>query len=163
MNFSEQQKQILRNLRLYLIIKILFKIDVSFKNAGRFIDLETFIKDEDDDSFIKETIKQRLPFLKPSKEVIAYAVSMYILESDEVKVNFPWIYNPPSFPNTSEITQGSMERENFSLFYGGYTELVYLCATFENISPKVVFEFDTKYFLFWGEYLLRKKIIENLK
>jgi hypothetical protein len=88
---------------------------------------------------------------------------LYIQESDELKANFPWIYNPPQFANTSEITQGSMERENFSLTYGGYTEMIYLCAIFESVSPKVVFDYDTKYFLFWSEYLLRKRTVENLK
>jgi hypothetical protein len=146
-----------------LIIKIFYKIDVSFKNAGRFIDLETFIKDEDDKEFIKATVTPRLWFLTIPEYVQRYAVALYIQEADEVKASFPWIYNPPQFANTSEITQGSMERENFSLTYGGYTEMVYLCAIFESVSPKVVFDYDTKYFLFWSEYLLRKRTVENLK
>ena len=156
-------KQILKNLKLFLIIKILFKIDVSFKNAGRFIDLETFIKDEDDKSFCKATVKPRFLFLKIPEFVQRYAIALYLIESQEIKENFPWIYNPPQFANTNEITQGSIERENFSLTYGGYTEMVYLCCTFESVSPKIVFDYETKYFLFWSEYLLRKRTVENLK
>ena len=157
------QKQTWKSLKLFLIIKIFYKIDVSFKNAGRFIDLETFIKDEDDKAFIKATVTSRLWFLTIPEYVQRYTVALYIQEADEVKSNFPWIYNPPQFANTGEITQGSMERENFSLTYGGYTEMVYLCCTFESVSPKVVFGYDTKYFLFWSEYLLRKRTVENLK
>jgi hypothetical protein len=157
------QKQTWKSLKLFLIIKIFYKIDVSFNNTGRFIDLETFIKDEDDKEFIKATVTPRLWFLTIPEFVQRYTVALYIQEADEVKESFPWIYNPPQFANTSEITQGSMERENFSLTYGGYTEMVYLCAIFESVSPKVVFTYDTKYFLFWSEYLLRKRTVENLK
>jgi len=157
------QKQTWRSLKLYLIIKIFYKIDVTFKNAGRFIDLETFIKDEDDDSFIKATVTRMFWFMTIPEYVKRYAIALYLQEADEVKLNFPWIYNPPQFANTSEITQGSMERENFSLTYGGYTEMVYLCSIFESVSPQVIFTYETKYFLFWSEYLLRKRTVENLK
>jgi len=131
-----------------LTIKIFYKIDVTFKNAGRFIDLETFIKDEDDDAFIKATVTPRIWFMTIPEFVRRYAVALYLIEAQEVKDNFPWIYNPPQFPSTGEITQGSMERENFSLTYGGYVEMIYLCAIFESVSPKVVFDYETKYFLF---------------
>jgi len=157
------QKQTWKSLKLFLIIKIFYKIDVSFKNVGRFIDLETFIKDEDDKSFLKATVTPRLWFLTIPNYVQRYAVALYLQEADEVKANFPWIYDPPKFPSEGEISQGSMERENFSLTYGGYTEMVYLCAIFEAVSPKVIFTYDTKYFLFWSEYLLRKRTVENLK
>jgi len=156
-------KQVLKSLKLYFTIKVLFKIDVTFKNAGRFIDLETFIKDEDDAAFIKATVKPRLWFLKIPELVKRYAVALYMMEAEEVKSSFPWIYKPPQFASAGETTQGSIERQNFSLTYGGYTEMVYLCATFESVSPKVVFTYDTKYFLFWSEYLLRKRTVENLK
>ena len=157
------QKQTLKSLRLFLIIKIFFKIDVTFKNVGRFIDLETFIKDEDDKAFIKATVTPRVWFLTIPEFVKRYTVALYLQEADEVKSCFPWIYDPPKFPSEGEISQGSMERENFSLTYGGYTEMVYLCAIFEAVSPQVIFTYDTKYFLFWSEYLLRKKTVENLK
>jgi len=157
------QKQTWRSLKLFLIIKIFYKIDVTFKNVGRFIDLETFIKDEDDEAFIKATVTRMFWFMTIPEYVKRYAIALYLQESDEVKSNFPWIYNPPQFANTGEITQGSMERENFSLTYGGYTEMVYLCAIFEAVSPQVIFTYETKYFLFWSEYLLRKRTVENLK
>lgn len=157
------QKETWKNLKLYLSIKVLFKVDVTFKTAGRFIDLDTFIKDENDTDFIKATVKSRFPFVKIPEIVKHYAIALFMIESNEVKENFPWIYNPPSFPNVGEITQGSMERENFSKTYGGYTEMVYICATFTNSNPKKIFEWETNYFLFWSEYLLRKRTVENIK
>lgn len=144
-------------------IKILFKIDVSFKKAGRFIDLETYIKDQDDEAFLKATVKSRLPFRKIPESVKTYAIALYMLESSEVKASFDWIYNPPSFPSVGEITQGTMERENFARHYGGYMELVYLCSGMNPQKWNEVFEWDTKKFLFLGEYLLRKRIVESIK
>ena len=156
-------KKIWKSLILFFNIKVLFNIDVTFKKAGRFIDLETFIKEEDDQSFLKATVTPRLCFMNIPEFVKRYAIALYMIESQEIKDSFPWIYNPPRFAGSNEITQGSIERENFAKDYGGYMEMVYICATFEGVSPKVVFEYDTKYFLFWSEYLLRKKTVENLK
>jgi hypothetical protein len=141
----------------------LYKIDVSFKTAGRFIDLETFIRDQDDDAFVKATIKPRLPFLKIPEKVKAFAVALYMIESNELKANYPWIYAPPSFPNQSEITTGSIEREAFAKTYGGYMEMVYLCADQEVLKFDEVFKMPTEKFLFLSEYLIRKRTVENLK
>ena len=145
------------------MIRLLYKIDVSFKTAGRFIDLETFIKDQDDDAFVKATIKPRLPWLKIPEKVKAFAVALYMIESDELKANYPWIYNPPSFPSNTEMTTGSIEREAFAKTYGGYMEMVYLCANQEVLNFDKVFEMPTEKFLFLSEYLIRKRIVENLK
>lgn len=162
MKFSEQQKQTWKNLKFFLSTK-LYKIDVSFEKAGRFIDLETFIKDENDVEFVKATIKPRLPFLKITDKIKAYAMALYMIESSELKENYVWIYNPPQFPSTGETTQGSIERENFAKDYGGYMEMVYLCATQLNEKWEEVFDWETKKFLFISEYLLRKRTVENLK
>lgn len=162
MNFSENQKQIWKNLKLYLTIS-LFRIDVSFKKAGRFIDLETFIKDNNDADFVKATIKPRIPFMKIPEVVKSYAVALFMLEVEQIKSKFTWIYNPPSFPNTGEVTQGSIERENFSLTYGAYMEMVYLCCNQDPTKWDEVFKWDTMKFLFLSEYLIRKRTVENLK
>ena len=162
MNYSAPLKQICTSLKLYLTIK-LFSIDVSFKKAGRFIDLETFIKDENDKEFIKATIKNRIPFINVPEVVKRYAIALYMIESNEVKENFNWIYNPPTFPSEGETTQGSIERENFSNDYGGYMEMVYLCSGMNPQNWDLVFEWETTKFLFLSEYLLRKRTVENLK
>jgi hypothetical protein len=145
------------------MIRLLYKIDISFKTAGRFIDLETFIKDQDDEAFVKATIKPRLPWLKIPEKVKAFAVALYMIESDELKQNYPWIYNPPSFPSSNEMSTGTIEREAFAQTYGGYMEMVYLCANQQVLNFDKVFEMPTKKFLFLSEYLIRKRIVENLK
>jgi len=162
MKFSENTKQIFKNLKFYLLTK-LYKIDVSFNKAGRFIDLETFIKDQNDEEFIKMTVRPRLPFLKITDKIKAYAIALYMIESDELKANYPWIYNPPQFPSNSEITQGSIERENFAKDYGAYMEMVYLCSGMNPINWEKVFDWETTKFLFLSEYLVRKRTVENLK
>lgn len=145
------------------MIRLFYKIDVSFKTAGRFIDLETFIKEQDDDAFVKATIKPRLPWLKIPEKVKAFAVALYMIESNELKQNYTWIYNPPSFPSNTEMTTGSIEREAFAKTYGGYMEMVYLCANQQVLNFDKVFEMQTEKFLFLSEYLIRKRIVENLK
>jgi hypothetical protein len=145
------------------MIRLLYKIDISFKTAGRFIDLETFIKDQDDDAFVKATIKPRFPWFKIPEKVKAFAVALYMIESDELKQNYPWIYNPPSFPSSNEMSTGSIEREAFAKTYGGYMEMVYLCANQQVLNFDKVFEMPTEKFLFLSEYLIRKRIVENLK
>ena len=145
------------------MIRLLYKIDISFKTAGRFIDMETFIKDQDDEAFVKATIKPRLPWLKIPEKVKAFAVALYMIESDELKQNYPWIYNPPSFPSSNEMSTGTIEREAFAQTYGGYMEMVYLCANQQVLNFDKVFEMPTKKFLFLSEYLIRKRIVENLK
>ena len=140
-----------------------FLINTNFKKAGRFIDLETFIKEEDDQAFAKATVTRLIPFIKIPVKVKAVAIALYMMETSEMKERFTWIYNPPSFPNTGEITQGSIERENFALTYGGYLEMVYLIVTQFGERFDKVLKMDTNQFLFLGEYLLRKRIVEGLK
>ena len=148
------------NINLY---KLFFKIDTSFKKAGRFIDLESFIKDEDDELFIKMTVKPRLPFYKVPEILKRFAVALYLIESQELKERFPWVYNPPTFAGNNEVTTGSIERENFAKDYGGYVEMIYLCSNQDPTKWEEIYEWDTEKFLFVSEYLLRKRTVENLK
>lgn len=109
------------------------------------------------------TVRPRIPFLKITDKIKAYAIALYMIEADELKQNYPWIYNPPQFPSNAEITQGSIERENFAKDYGAYMEMVYLCAGMNPINWETVFEWETTKFLFLAEYLVRKRTVENLK
>lgn len=140
-----------------------FLVNTNAKRTGRFIDLETFIKEENDKEFVKATVIRLIPFIKIPDKVKAFAVALFMIEAQELKEDYPWIYNPPQFPNITETTQGSIERENFSKDYGGYMEMVYLCAGMSPQNWDSVFKWKTKKFLFMSEYLLRKRTIENLK
>jgi len=163
MSYSETRKQIWKSLKFYLTIS-LFKIDVSFKTAGRFIDLETYIQEQDDEAFIKATVKPRIFWVKVPEKVKAYAIALYMIEANEIKEDetFTWIYNPPQFVNTGKVTQGSIEREAFAKTYGGYVEMVYLCCNQDPTKWEEIFNWETKKFLFLSSYLLRKKIVEGL-
>ena len=122
-----------------------FLINTNFKKVGRFIDLETFIKEKDDDAFVKATVTRLIPFIKIPLKVKAFAIALYHLESIEVKDPFNWIYNPPVFPSSGgEITQGSIERENFALDYGSYMEIVYLIVTQFGEKFDDVLKWETK-------------------
>lgn len=138
-------------------------VNVGFKKTGRFIDLETYIKEQDDEAFTKATVTRLLPWMKISDKVKAFAVAWYMLEAQELKENYPWIFNPPKFPSTGEITQGSMERDKFVQDYGAYMEMVYICCKQDPMKSDIIFKWNTKKFLFWSEYLLRKRTVENLK
>ena len=141
-----------------------FLINTSFKKAGRFIDLETFIQQQDDEAFIKATVTRLIPFVKIPDKVKAFAVALYMIEAKEIKEDetFTWIYNPPQFVGNGKVTQGSIEREAFAKTYGGYVEMVYLCCNQDPTKWEEIFNWETKKFLFLSAYLLRKKIVEGL-
>jgi hypothetical protein len=62
-----------------------------------------------------------------------------------------------------QTTQGSLERQDFLEYYGGYAELLYLITQGDFTKSDIVLSWSVERFLHQGEYLLRKRIIENLK
>lgn len=76
-----------------------------------------------------------------------------------------WIYNPPPIEEiNSAITVGSVHRKEFLEHYGGYPEMVYsLLQSRVFKSKEEIYNSKTEEFLFWAEYLIRKKIVENIK
>jgi hypothetical protein len=60
-------------------------------------------------------------------------------------------------------TQGSAEREDFVKEYGIYAELLYLITKGDFTKSDEVLGWDVERFLHQSSYLLRKKIVENLK
>lgn len=94
------------------------------------------------------------------------ATEDYIAEVSELKEQYEWIYNPPPLPTSSEQTEntiGSEFRKEFAETYGGYAEMIYLIATTFNATPIQVYEWTVVDFLFWANYLLHKKAVENIK
>lgn len=55
------------------------------------------------------------------------------------------------------------EKDAFIEEYGAYTELVYMIAQGNILEVNKVFKMKAHEFLFWGEYLLKKRNIENIK
>lgn len=67
------------------------------------------------------------------------------------------IYNPPNLQASNEITQGTIERQNFVEYYGGYVEIIYLLCNGDLTKADDVLKWNIERFLYQGEYLLRKK------
>lgn len=82
-----------------------------------------------------------------------------------IKSKFVWIYNPPQIAEESNgITAGSVHRKEFVDFYGGYPEMVYILLQNRIYKSKEeLYKSKTEEFLYWAEYLLRKRIVENIK
>jgi len=55
------------------------------------------------------------------------------------------------------------ERRAFNEHYGAYTEMFYLVTNGDISKVKEVEKWKTDDFLFWAEYLMRKRIVENIK
>ena len=56
-----------------------------------------------------------------------------------------------------------MARKEFAEDYGSFIELMYLITRGDFLKMKQVDDWKTVQFLFLGEYLLRKKNVENMK
>lgn len=61
------------------------------------------------------------------------------------------------------MTIGSEYRKEFAEHYGGYMEIIYLLTKGDFTKFDEVVSWDLHRFLFQGEYLLRKRIVENTK
>ena len=83
----------------------------------------------------------------------------------EIKNKYPWIYNPPPIPSKDiKSTAGSTFREDFLKYYGGYPEMVYsLLQGKIYTSKEQIYQSKTNEFLFWVEFLIRKKTVENIE
>ena len=90
----------------------------------------------------------------------------YIKQLLNIRDSFEYIYSPPQSPsNQSHDTNtiGNEYRAEFAVAYGGYVELVYLVSTVFNYKPGECLSLPAQEFLFWGNYLLHKKFVENIK
>ena len=81
----------------------------------------------------------------------------------DIKAHYEWIYNPPVSAQTGKTTEGSIAREEFANHYGGYLEMVYLMAKGDPLKFDEITSMPLNEFLFLAEYLLRKRIVENIK
>lgn len=150
-------------------ISMPYKIDLTFKQAGKFIDCDTFLKDEMLIDFLKLVLKpkyifQKINFDKISIAQVEYVVSKFHEVASEIKNAHEWIYNPPVFSGgNTEITQGVEERQDFAEHYGGYIEMTYLISGGDVSRFDEITSWSLEKYLFLGEYCLRKRTVENLK
>ena len=133
--------------------------------AGEFIDLDNWFREiiEEDYTNIE---KFYLLLLESDKEDIEAVMTEFINQMTEIKETYIWIFNPPQMPTETEIRQpttGDGYRQEFSEDYGLYTEIIYLLCISFGFKPNEVLQMKCEEFLFWGEYALRKRIVENIK
>lgn len=145
--------------------KFLYKIDLNFKTAGDFIDADTYFTDGDFLELAKKIVKrkyfwQRIKFSKATVEHAAMEFKKFV---EPLKEQYIWIFNPPQFSFNNEITQGSEQRREFAEYYGGYKEMVYLLCSGDLTKSDIITSWELDVFLFQGEYMLRKKIVESIK
>jgi len=55
-----------------------------------------------------------------------------------------------------------LARQEFAQEYGGFMELMYLLCKGDFFKMEAIDKWDTEKFLYLGQYLLKKKNIENL-
>jgi hypothetical protein len=149
-------------------ILIPYKLDFEFKTAGKFIDCDTFLKDEMIIEFLELVVKRKYFWQKVKLESLSiaqvyYIVSLFNEKAAAIKEAHEWIYNPPMFGGNSEITQGTEERQDFATHYGGYIEMTYLIAGGDVSKFDDITNWSLDKYLFLGEYCLRKRTVENLK
>jgi len=144
--------------------------------AGEFIDLDNYyraieemkgreIVPEDNEIVTKFFVL--LGEKTPDTEQKAVDVFLeYMKQVVELKNDYEFIYNPPPLPSSTEEKQptiGDEYRQEFAQTYGVYVEIVYLLSAFFKKFPAEVLDINVVDFMFWGNYLLHKKFVENIK
>ena len=139
--------------------------------AGEFIDLQEYAKTLHENNTDSVNIIQKFYLLlngqMPTTEKECFEIIKdYAEQVEQVKESFEFIFNPPPLPSTIESnlnTIGDEYRKEFAEMYGGWVELVYLVCTVLKYKPDQVLEMRTQDFLFWSNYLLHKKWVEQIK
>lgn len=136
--------------------------------AGDFIDLENWFKEisiEQYDNLEKFYLLLLGRNPKDEKETVA-VIQSFVDQKTDIVETYNWIYDPPSPPTSSdqrEPTIGDEYRKEFAEDYGNYIEIIYLICISLSYKPNEVLQMKCSEFLYWGEYLLRKRFCENIK
>jgi hypothetical protein len=141
--------------------------------AGEFIDAQGYydmIIREEIEPKERENIADKFLLLllnrKYKNKEVVKITQEYIKQLIDIRDSFDYIYNPPQSPSVQSQetnTIGNEYRAEFAMTYGGYVELVYVICTAFGYKPEECLQMKTQDFLFWGNYLLHKKFVENIK
>lgn len=142
-------------------------MDLKKIRAGDFIDLETHFleltKNNSEEGAVAflELLCGEIP---STESEIIEVIKEYASQVSEIKETYTWIFNPPPLPSKmeNEIKNNHLF-EDFANDYSGYIELIYLLCKGDVTKVEQVKEMPVQDFFFWGEYLYRKKYIENAK
>jgi hypothetical protein len=147
--------------------RINVNIDIDINSIGRFIDVDNYLKDQNITELLKILVKPKLFRGFNIDNVSLAVVETMLIKATEaimiVKSNFEGIFNPPLTINLEENTEKSLAMAEFTEHYGGYMELTYMLLAGDFLKYEKLMNMKTEEFLFFGEYLLRKRNIENLK
>jgi len=140
---------------------------ITERKAGDFIDLENYFSTMDgNEETIINFFVLLLGRMVESEDECFEVITQYAKEVTEIKESFEFIYNPPQLPSTTEIntpTIGDEYRKEFAEMYGGYVNLIILiCKTFPY-TPEQCLQMRTQDFLFWGNLLMHRQFVENIK
>ena len=136
------------------------------RKAGDFIDLDNYFNSMSDNTDLISNFYLLLIGRIPNENECVTIIGDYAKEILEIKESYEFIYNPPALPSNLDEkpkTIGDEYRKEFAEMYGGYVELVYLICQSFKYKPFEVLEMKVQDFLFWGNYLLHKKYVENIK
>jgi len=144
------------------------KFKILEKRAGDFIDLENLFKEmvseTNEDTVVKFfniLCNGNMPTTANETEDL---IKEYARQVQDIKETFVWLYNPPQLPSSIEQELKNKQYfEDFANDYSGYIEIIYLLCKGDFTKLDAVGEMKTEDFLFYGEYLVRKRFIENVK
>lgn len=143
------------------------KFNILEKKAEDFIDLENYFKEMVEDAKEDVVIKffELLIGEVPTTEAkIKEIIIEYSKQITDIKETFTWLYNPPQMPSSIEQELKNKQYfEDFANDYTGYIEIIYLLCKGDFSKLDTIGQMKTQDFLFYGEYLVRKRFIENVK
>jgi len=134
--------------------------------ASDFIDLENYFKqmvtETNEDTVIKFfniLCNGNIPTTAKETEDL---IKEYARQIQDIKETFTWLYNPPQQPsNIDQELKNKQYFDDFANDYNGYIEIIYLLCKGDFTRLDAVGEMKTQDFLFYGEYLVRKRYIES--
>lgn len=133
--------------------------------AGDFIDLDNWFREIIEEDYTN-LANFYLPLIDSENEPIEEVMEQFVSQMADIKETYIWIFNPPQMPTDAEQRQptaGDSYRQEFSEDYGLYTEIIYLLCISFGFKPNDVLQMKCEDFLYWGEYAIRKRIVENIK
>jgi len=81
----------------------------------------------------------------------------------QIKAPFQYLFNKPVTASVEKITDGAIARKEFAEFYGAYFEIMYVLCKGDFTKMESIGKWKTEKALLIGEYLIRKRDVENIK
>ena len=137
------------------------KLDLNFENkpADYFITAEGLLRNADLVGLYNHLSSSNVKGI--SVQLAKQVRTSYLRSIEYFKMAYPWIYNPPTVGKPSKHTAGKVLRQEFAEYYGAYAEITYLLSKGDALKFNEVEQMKLSEYLAFGEYLIRKRIVEN--